>query len=397
MRFSFRRPKDPLPEALEQCWQRLASGVPLEQVLASYPSQSEALRPLLLTALAASRVSVVAPREMAVEAGRVKVRAALEQALVGNATGEKALHEALNDCVTRLAGGATLEDCLALYPSYVGALQPLLATAAATRVASQVEPSPLGAVRARVKVHAAMERSRRRGFWASVLNLVPARAWATGGAAVVLFGGGFGVVQAASGSMPTDTLYPVKRTVEEVQLSWPMRSAAGRTRFHDQLARRRTEEAAKMADRGAPAQIVSLSDRAAGHVETATVIVITQAERGLRPYREPRQRPESLTIGPDEMQRFQRLLAGYRARLEFEFGYNMSLLQQVLATAPQEYQPRVRLAMEILTVQYQESQRQLDRKLEELSIFAGPQGLPTGPRSQFSPPTAVPLGAFQPR
>ena len=227
----------------------------------------------------------------------------------------------------------------------------------------------------------------------------PVRAWAATGTAAAVFGGGFGVVQAASGSLPNQMLYPVKRTVEQVEMAWPMRSDSDRSRLHDELARRRTEETALVAGRGDSAPIVALSGRAAGHVESATVIVLSQADRGLEPYRERRPAPPPRT-DRDELGRFRQRLTAHRGQLELDYNYGTNLLQRVLVIAPPELQPRVRLAMEILSVQYQTSMQQVDHRLEELSLLQGtpvPNSSPALPRSRFGSPTATPLGAFMPR
>ena len=67
--------------------------------------------------------------------------------------------EALNDCIDRLNGGQSLEDCLARYPQWAAELRPMLLAGLRVREA-QASPGELAAARARTR--ARLERELRR-------------------------------------------------------------------------------------------------------------------------------------------------------------------------------------------------------------------------------------------
>ena len=73
--------------------------------------------------------------------------------------------------------------------------------------------------------------SRSKPGWSPVGVGAHVRMWAATATAVIVFVGGFGVVRASSDSLPGDTLYGVKRTVERVQLAWPLRSDESKARY----------------------------------------------------------------------------------------------------------------------------------------------------------------------
>ena len=155
------------------------------------------------------------------------------------------LEDILNECIDRLRRGATVDDCLEAYPSQAAELRPLLMTVQA--------------------VQARASQQHRRVPWL----VGPIKAWAATAAMMVVFLGGFGVVQASSGTVPGNVLYPVKRTVERVQLAWPLQSDEAKARLSERLASRRADELAKVIDRGHVAKAEHLSERITHNIERA--------------------------------------------------------------------------------------------------------------------------------
>jgi hypothetical protein len=138
---------------------------------------------------------------------------------------QKGLETALDECLTCLAKGESLEACLLRFPRLRDELEPLLQTALIVRQAYR-RPAPsqaaLGRGRARFLVEGARRRAevatKRTPWWNQALR----PAWAKGLATVALtaallvgaWGGGSAV---SANSLPGDPLYGVKRASERVR------------------------------------------------------------------------------------------------------------------------------------------------------------------------------------
>jgi len=160
----------------------------------------------------------------------------------------KELDNILDECLNRLMfKGETLEQCLRHYPKHVDELKPLLEAALVTSRLSSLEPSPEFKDKARVQLYTAlrkMESKRSRSFF----NLGWRPQWVAVTAVVLaLFLAGGSTAAAASGSMPDDFLYPVKRATEQVQLAFTFTSI-GKAEFHTRMADRRVEEIVYLAN-----------------------------------------------------------------------------------------------------------------------------------------------------
>jgi hypothetical protein len=154
---------------------------------------------------------------------------------------DKQIADELNACFESiLAGGDSVESCLASYPQHAAELGPLLETMKAARAASSLSPDPSFRARARYEFRSALyERTSPkkslaltwRWRWATIVSIAGMFALTSAG----------GVVAASSGSMPGQTLYQVKRTIENVQITiTPTQSA--RARLYATLADRRIGE-----------------------------------------------------------------------------------------------------------------------------------------------------------
>jgi hypothetical protein len=162
-------------------------------------------------------------------------------------TREQEIREALSACLDRLLAGATVEECLRLYPSLARDLEPLLRTAS-TLLQTTASVSPTPEVRARVlaNVLAGGQERRPRGR-RGVLGWRP---WMLAPLAAALLGVAvWGVSGAAAQSLPGDPLYPVKTWQERITLTLTP-SPGGKARLAATLGQRRAQEAERLLARG---------------------------------------------------------------------------------------------------------------------------------------------------
>jgi len=134
----------------------------------------------------------------------------------------------------------SVDACLARYPHHAAELKPLLETTKAAKAASSISADATFRARARYEFRSTlydnMSRRERRALawrwrWATIAST----------AGVFLLTSTGGVVAASSGSMPGQTLYQVKRTIENVQLAMTP-SQAAKARMYATLADRRVSE-----------------------------------------------------------------------------------------------------------------------------------------------------------
>jgi len=161
--------------------------------------------------------------------------------------------EILSECLNDIeAGQATIEECLRRYPEQAEALRPLLQTAAALRALPPIEPSAAFQAAAptrlanliasrrqpSARLGAALVFGQMRRRWASLVLRV---------AAVVVLASCLlaGTAYAARESLPDSPLYPVKLTVERVQVATTPNDAR-RARVFVGVMDQRTHETAVM-------------------------------------------------------------------------------------------------------------------------------------------------------
>jgi hypothetical protein len=194
----------------------------------------------------------------------------------------------LNECVERVLGGESVEQCVQRYPEQARELEPLLRIAAAARRASAgPEPRPEFKARVRQEVQAQLRSRTRKAEPKRLPSLQWIPRWAVVAAcvALVFVFAASGTVAASSGSVPGDTLYPVKTATERVQLRLTF-SKAARARLEARLAKRRVWETARLAEKGRTAKLATLAARFQTHLakieQLATQIEATDAEDGER-------------------------------------------------------------------------------------------------------------------
>jgi len=167
---------------------------------------------------------------------------------------------ALDECLTAIASGTTVEAAVARYPALADELRPMLEAAQAAgawsapvAVPHAVQMSSRAGFLARAaELRAGASPASRRGF---LQQLLTTRAWATGLAVVLaLVIGTYGVVSASAPSLPGDTLYGVKRTVEQVEMSLAP-DPQTRAQLEEQFAVRRVDETRALTAQKREAQV----------------------------------------------------------------------------------------------------------------------------------------------
>lgn len=151
------------------------------------------------------------------------------------------LYDALDVCIKALETGADIEAVLRLYPQMAGELRPILETMirAQSLSATTVPDEAIRRGRARVLGHvAAMRETSRRP---RKVGFVFRRLATSLALTFVLLLSGTGIVNASSGSLPGDNLYPIKRTWEEVRL-WFTFSPEGREELESEYEQERLDE-----------------------------------------------------------------------------------------------------------------------------------------------------------
>jgi len=179
--------------------------------------------------------------------------------------------EILDDCIERLLlGGASIEDCLKLYPDQASALKPILETALITKRTTAIEPRPEFKAKARYQFHLAIQDLQtNKGRFFSRLRLQ----WATAlTAVVILLLGSSGIFVAANNSIPGNPLYSVKLAIEQVQMNLTF-SDAGKANLLATLADRRVDEIIQLAKIGATDKILESNNTLSNQLEMITAII----------------------------------------------------------------------------------------------------------------------------
>ena len=182
----------------------------------------------------------------------------------------------LDDCLERLVGGETVEQCLESYPGQALELEPLLRTAQAAREASAIEPRAEFRARARYEFRAVLhdEMSQKKKQPRFSLK----RGWVVALMVIgILLASGGGTVLAAGDSMPDSPLYRVKLATERVQMALTT-SSVGKAQLCAKQADRRVSELIYMAARGDTQQVEAATERLDERLTTLVTLVSPQTE-----------------------------------------------------------------------------------------------------------------------
>ncbi len=221
-----------------------------------------------------------------------------------------------------LDGQATLEECLARYPQHSRRLAEVLPAALATREALHPPPPQKPArlpasLEARLRAVAARQRNRPQAF--RVLPaLRPSAVLAALLIVALLLGATTAAARAAQRALPRDTLYPVKRGLEEVQLLLS-RTQADDAALLEAFALRRLEEIEALAAAGREEDLAAgLAEYEANVSRLLQVVGEVPAEDG----------PGSLT------------------HIEQSLSHHLEVLERVRDQAPEEAQQGLNRALE---------------------------------------------------
>jgi hypothetical protein len=154
----------------------------------------------------------------------------------------------LEDCLSRLEAGEDLETILKRYPQKAAEeLRPLLVAALKARRSGAPLRVPASAQidsRTRFLLEAGRRQSAQKSFLPR-MRLVGALA----ALIVLLFAGVYGTSLASADAIPGETLYPVKRAVEQAQLALTANQSS-RLDLEEEFDRRRILEAEQLEETG---------------------------------------------------------------------------------------------------------------------------------------------------
>ena len=200
----------------------------------------------------------------------------------------------LDECIDRIVlRNETVEQCLARYPEHSAALEPLLRAVLTAALAASVPVSMEAKARGRQRLAAerqALRASGRQGgrnVWLDKLPLWTTRLqWVTAAAfALFVVAGGAGTVAAASGTLPGDALYPVKRATEQVRVAFES-SDVKKAELRVAYAERRADEISTLIGRGETRHVEEtprdLNAELAAAAKIASAIENPQAVEGLQ-------------------------------------------------------------------------------------------------------------------
>ena len=265
------------------------------------------------------------------------------------------LDDILEHCLERPAHGASIEACLEEFPQHAAELRPLLIAAAQLRTAfartSAAESR--AAILARV-----LQEHRPRKRWPVRVPVLGGSwtVWASAASAfLIVFLTGFGVIRASGGAVPGDSLYPIKSGMERARLSWPFQSDRVLADLNAELAYRRTEEAASLAQQGKADALPVLADRIVAHVAKAALLStggsVSVAGPGPVAPAEP--------LPPSRQEE----LRAIKGRMERDFELGLIRLDEVARDASPDLLPELEEVTRRFIAEYREAFRALDMAL----------------------------------
>lgn len=138
-------------------------------------------------------------------------------------TERRSFAEIIDECIDRvLTRGESIDACVRDFPEHAVELREALSAGVAAAQAFAFFPDPDRKRAARLRLHEAIERKRRRPWWRLPLagaGSVPRLATVALVALLAVVGSSTGTVLAAQDSTPGELLYPVMRASERVQLA----------------------------------------------------------------------------------------------------------------------------------------------------------------------------------
>ena len=152
------------------------------------------------------------------------------------------MEQVLENCLSLMDKGASVEDCLAAHPLFAEDLEPLLRTASTVHGHLTASMPQTAKVRGQTRVMVEWDRRHQpSGHIRWFASFLPR--WAAVAAALVLaiFLGGAGTVSASGNAIPGDYLYRVKEARENTQL-WLGRSPEAKVDIYSRMVKERVKE-----------------------------------------------------------------------------------------------------------------------------------------------------------
>ncbi len=227
----------------------------------------------------------------------------------------------LDECIDRIVlGGDTVETCLARYPEHAAELEPhlrlIVATAGSLALPSVTDAKERGRQRLRNEMEALRRQDRvrlrprtPRWFPWGLISAAPRQAIVATSLVLAVLAGSVGTVAASSGSLPGETLYPVKRATEEARLALQF-SQQGKATLYLSYAENRAVELSALAGQGDTTRLPA---------------TLNEMQGNLKSY-------ENIAAGV----RNEQTLASMRTQLEASASQTLTTLQSSFQDAPQE-------------------------------------------------------------
>lgn len=280
----------------------------------------------------------------------------------------------LDECLERLLGGETVEQCLQSYPEQAAELEPLLQTAQVAKKASTIQPRAEFRDRARYQFHSAFrEMESKRGLrlfaWQS--------RWATAVVVIlilVLVGGG--TVVAAGNSMPDGALYPVKLATEQARLTLTP-SVLSKAELYTRLADKRVAEIAYMASKGDPQRVELVAQRLDTYLAKIATLAAAPGEEA-RVMLAPTPVPEVAREAPRDVSPQANKRAKIRVIMMRYAMNHPDRLRAALKAAPESVKPALRRAIQASEAGYEKALKSIGGGEE--------QALPARGKQAPSPP-----------
>ncbi len=280
-----------LEQILNECLDHLMlRGGTVEDCLAAYPQDAVKLEPYLRIAARYAASFRQAPSEEAKALGRQRMQAELQALRQAQDARRPALSfdEALDQSISRIQRGESVEACLSAYPQHAEELRPHLRIAAfATQSAAipiDAKVKAAGGQRLQAELQALREQQSPhfigRSPWLSLAFALQQR-WAMTmvTAAFAILIGGFGLVQASDGALPGETLYSLKQAAEEARLALDFSPDAKAERYLA-YAERRGVELGLLIQQGRQERLAVTRAALDQHVASATAIATGQEKPG---------------------------------------------------------------------------------------------------------------------
>ena len=261
--------------------------------------------------------------------------------------------QVLDECITRVLNGESVESCLARHPAQAAELEPALRTVVAMAQSARSEVSTAAKQRGRQALRAEIAALNRelpvaRSPLVRWLRwpAAPPFKWAVAALVIVavVFGGGAGTVAASTDAIPGQPLYPVKRIAEQARLGLQF-STEGKASLQVAYAERRAQEAGILAEQGDDSALLQTT--------------VQHLEQSLTRAGELAAKVEN-----------QQALGALKARLQANSDQALASLQETVQSAPSGSRPDAAQAFQSVSAAYGGAVEAVALKTREQTVAA---------------------------